>query len=88
MGFFAQVLSAGWLYVVGLISSSCMINLGSDLGSSCGDSTNAGVGGDTTRGGFVVEMTIFWGSLVFMSPSIVAGKCCVSCVFSCLFTLI
>ena len=56
------------------------MKLGSGHGDGSGDMTNAGVGGDATTGGFVVDVTIFWCTLVFAIPSTVAGKFVVDCV--------
>ena len=60
--------------------SSCVMNFGSGHGFGCGDSTNAGVGGDTTTGGIEVDAIIFWVSLMCASPSNITGTFYISCV--------
>ena len=56
----------------------------------CGnDATNSGVGGNITKGGFAVDATIFWGSVVLAALLFICGKSCVLCVlFSMLAALV
>ena len=79
LSFLALVLSTGLSKESAMGSSSWAMNQGREVGAQDGDATLLISCVKVTPGGFAVDATIFWGSVVVVRPLGLGGKSCVLC---------